>query len=169
MKNILKYLLLCCSALSLFGCEGLPRQDAAGRQDGRGCFHPFQRNGTTYQPSLFLRARRRPAAGAYPLFQRLGARRRVRRFVGRELAGRTSSTKATGNPVRNSTRNATPRPTPEPATLSACTLSRHPLCKRHSRRYREIQHRPTRRYTPERCRSVSARSISCAPTCTTAC
>ena len=149
--------------------RGLPRQDAAGRQDGRGCFHPFQRNGTTYQPSLFLRARRRPAAGAYPLFQRLGARRRVRRFVGRERLVEQVQRRRLGTRCgtllemqRHDRRRSLPH------FLALRSIKTSAVQTSFSKVSRNTT-RPTRRYTPERCRSVSARSISCAPTCTTAC
>lgn len=140
MKNILKYLLLCCSALSLFGCEDYLDKTPQGDKTEEDVFTRFNETEQLINRLYFLRARRRPAAGAYPLFQRLGARRRVRRFVGRERLVEQVQRRRLGTRCgtllemqRHDRRRSLPH-------FLACTLSRHPLCKRHSRRYREIQH-----------------------------
>ena len=104
MKNILKYLLLCCSALSLFGCEDYLDKTPQGDKTEEDVFTRFNE---------------------------------TEQLINLSLSGlRSIRTSAVQTSFSKVSRNTT---------------------------------RPTRRYTPERCRSVSARSISCAPTCTTAC
>ena len=163
MKNILKYLLLCCSALSLFGCEDYLDKTPQGDKTEEDVFTRFNETEQLINRLYFY-----VRAADQPLVH-------IRYFSDSALADECEGSsaengwKATGNPVRNSTRNATPRPTPEPATLSGLRSIRTSAVQTSFSKVSRNTTRPTRRYTPERCRSVSARSISCAPTCTTAC
>lgn len=140
MKNILKYLLLCCSALSLFGCEDYLDKTPQGDKTEEDVFTRFNETEQLINRLYFY-----VRAADQPLVH-------IRYFSDSALADECEGSSAENGLVeqvqrrRLGTRCGTllemqrhDRRRSLPHFL-ACALSGHPLCKRHSRRYREIQH-----------------------------
>lgn len=169
MKNILKYLLLCCSALSLFGCEDYLDKTPQGDKTEE-VFSPV----STKRNNLSTVSISTCAPADQPLVH-------IRYFSDSALADECEGSSAENGLVeqvqrrRLGTRCGTLLEMQRhdrrraPATLSGLRSIRTSAVQTSFSKVSRNTTRPTRRYTPERCRSVSARSISCAPTCTTAC
>ena len=156
MKNILKYLLLCCSALSLFGCEDYLDKTPQGDKTEEDVFTRFNETEQLINRLYFY-----VRAADQPLVH-------IRYFSDSALADECEGSSAE-NGWSNKFNEGDWEPGAEPATLSGLRSIKTSAVQTSFSKVSRNTTRPTRRYTPERCRSVSARSISCAPTCTTAC
>lgn len=140
MKNILKYLLLCCSALSLFGCEDYLDKTPQGDLTEADVFTRFNETEQLINRLYFY-----VRAADQPLVH-------IRFFSDSTLADECE-----GSSAENGWSNKFNEGDWEPGSadlhflqrhdqrwrlphLLACALSGHPLRKCHSRRHREIQH-----------------------------